>query len=125
MGTINGLARFDGVSFTVVNVLNTPALPGNTIVGLFEADDGTLLIVTDGGGIAAFRNGRFQRIQDPWVNAKAHRLPEYPLPRLDSARQYRLDVAMAGWTTTPLVTRRHRIASFPKVCAKMHKETFG
>ena len=64
VGTINGLARFDGVSFTIFNVINTPALPRNTIVGLFEAYDGTLLIVTDGGGIAAFRNGRFRRIQD-------------------------------------------------------------
>lgn len=63
VGTINGLARFDGVRFAVFNVLNCPELPDNTIVGLFEACDGTLLIVTDGGGIAAFRNGRFERLQ--------------------------------------------------------------
>src|SRR5258708_32823994 len=36
LGTLNGLVRFDGNSFTRFNVNNTPGLPHNRIVFLFE-----------------------------------------------------------------------------------------
>jgi len=42
IGTYNGLARFDGVCFTVFNDNNTPELRSNRITSLFEAGDGTL-----------------------------------------------------------------------------------
>jgi ligand-binding sensor domain-containing protein len=42
IGTYNGLARFDGVRFTVFNDNNTPELRSNRITSLFEAGDGTL-----------------------------------------------------------------------------------
>ncbi len=115
VGTINGLALFDGVRFTVFNVLNTPTLPGNTIVGLFEAYDGTLLIVTDGGGIATFRKGRFQRIQDPLGEH------EKLMACLNTRSGGSILLANSGllwrWQEgrlTPLVTRRHRISVNPK-----------
>ena len=115
VGTINGLARFDGVSFTVFNVLNTPALPGNTIVGLFAAYDGTLLIVTDGGGIAAFCNGRFRHIQDPLGEH------EKLMACLNTRSCGSILLANSGlmwrWQDgrlTPLVIHRHRTAVIPK-----------
>src|SRR5271169_6753036 len=49
VGTYNGLARFDGVRFTVFDENNTPELRSRRITSLFEADDGTLWIGTESG----------------------------------------------------------------------------
>ncbi len=57
LGTLNGLARFDGNAFTTFNVNNTPGLPGKNIIFLHEdratnfwvaADNGVLCLVKDG-----------------------------------------------------------------------------
>ncbi len=44
LGTYSGLARFDGVRFTVFNDSNTPEMRDSRVTSLFEADDGTLWI---------------------------------------------------------------------------------
>lgn len=36
VGTLDGLARFDGVRFTVFNKATTPGLPANRVLGLYE-----------------------------------------------------------------------------------------
>lgn len=59
LGGYEGLARFDGVSFTVYDRTNTPALGDNNIFDLVEAADGSLWIATDGGGVTRFKDGRF------------------------------------------------------------------
>jgi ligand-binding sensor domain-containing protein/signal transduction histidine kinase len=60
VGTWGGLARFDGVRFTIFNVWNTPALRSNSINALAEDSEGYLWIGADGGGkITRFRNGEF------------------------------------------------------------------
>src|SRR5450755_4312367 len=41
VGTYNGLARFDGVRFTVFDNNNTPELRSSRITSLFESADGT------------------------------------------------------------------------------------
>ena len=61
VGTNDGLARFDGVSFTLFDNNNTPALTNDGIAALRVAQDGTLWIGTDGGGIVWWRDGVFQR----------------------------------------------------------------
>ena len=56
VGTLAGLARFDGVSFKVFTPQNCPELPKSRIGGLFEGADGTLFIATErGGGLVALR----------------------------------------------------------------------
>jgi len=62
VGTLNGLARFDGVRFTVYPTLNEPGLPGSRISALVEADDGALLVATQHGGLAAWREGAFESL---------------------------------------------------------------
>lgn len=59
LGTWGGLARFDGVRFTVFDRGNTPALKNNYIYALYEDREGSLWIVTGGGGLTRFRDGEF------------------------------------------------------------------
>ncbi len=59
LGTLNGLARFDGVHFKVFDENNTPALKSSKIVRLFEDSAENLWIGTEPGGIFLLRkNGR-------------------------------------------------------------------
>lgn len=55
IGTQDGLARFDGVRFTVFNKENTEEIKHNNIRALCLGGDDTLWIGTD-GGLARFRN---------------------------------------------------------------------
>ena len=57
VGTVNGLARFDGNTFTPFNVNNTPGLPDNVIVYLFEDSRTNLWVATAGGGLCVIRDG--------------------------------------------------------------------
>jgi signal transduction histidine kinase/ligand-binding sensor domain-containing protein len=59
LGTFGGLARFDGVKFTIFNTGNTPALQGNRITALHVGRDGALWIGTETGEIARLRDGGF------------------------------------------------------------------
>lgn len=59
IGTEEGLARFDGVTFTVFDEDNTPAITDNFIRKLFEDSDGNLWIVSR-GGLLCYKNGKFE-----------------------------------------------------------------
>ncbi|MBP7865305.1 MAG: hypothetical protein KA419_05085 [Acidobacteria bacterium] len=59
IGTQQGLARFDGVSFRIFNRENTPALRKNLISRLCEGADRSLWIGTFGAGLLRCRDGRF------------------------------------------------------------------
>src|SRR4051812_28614429 len=62
VGTYNGLARFDGIRFTVFNDNNTPELRSNRITSLFESADGTLWIGTESGDVLQYKDGRFAAV---------------------------------------------------------------
>ena len=57
LGTLNGLVRFDGNSFTRFNVNNMPGLPDNRVIFLFEDHRTNLWVGTEAGGLCAIRNG--------------------------------------------------------------------
>lgn len=59
LGTFGGLARFDGVKFTIFNTGNTPALHDNRITALHVGRDGALWIGGESGEIARFHRGSF------------------------------------------------------------------
>lgn len=58
LGTINGLARFDGQRCTVFDEENTPGLKSSPIMVLFEDSHGNLWIGTQTAGTVIMRNGR-------------------------------------------------------------------
>src|SRR5438876_11233109 len=58
LGTLNGLARFDGIRFTVFDESNTPGLPSSQIVSLFEDSRTNLWIGTENAGAALIKDGR-------------------------------------------------------------------
>ena len=62
VGTQNGLARFDGVRFTVYDHGNTPALLDSWISDLVEDRDGTLWIATSHGGLTSLHDGLFSHV---------------------------------------------------------------
>jgi signal transduction histidine kinase/streptogramin lyase len=61
IGTWFGLARFDGLRFTVFNKNNTPLLGNDSIKSLVEGQDGTLWIGTQ-DGVVSYRDHRFLRL---------------------------------------------------------------
>ncbi len=62
VGTYNGLARFDGVRFTVFDDNNTPELRSSRITSLFEAADGTLWIGTESGDVSQYKDSHFAAV---------------------------------------------------------------
>ena len=60
LGTQEGLARFNGINFTVFNKEHTPSFRHNDVRTLFEDNQGTLWIGTFGGGLLEYRNGQFR-----------------------------------------------------------------
>jgi signal transduction histidine kinase/ligand-binding sensor domain-containing protein len=58
IGTFGGLARFDGVKFTVFNSGNTPGLKSNRILSLYEDRAGSLWIGAETGEVMCLKDGR-------------------------------------------------------------------
>jgi ligand-binding sensor domain-containing protein/signal transduction histidine kinase len=63
VGTLNGLARFDGLRFTTFDESNTPELNASPIIRLFEDAAGYLWIGTDGGDILRVKDGKVARVE--------------------------------------------------------------
>jgi diguanylate cyclase (GGDEF)-like protein len=60
VGTQEGLARFDGLNFTIFNRSNTEQILDNFVSAVAEGEDGSLWVGTR-GGLLRYRNGTFQR----------------------------------------------------------------
>jgi ligand-binding sensor domain-containing protein/signal transduction histidine kinase len=61
IATSNGLARFDGVSFTVFDTTNTKEIQFSEMMSLLEASDGTLWIGCYWGGLISYKDGKFHK----------------------------------------------------------------
>ena len=70
LGTLNGLVRFDGNSFTKFNVNNTPGLPGNKIIFLHEDWRANLWAVTDNGVLCLIKNGELKKFDVSGASGK-------------------------------------------------------
>src|SRR5713101_8337995 len=76
-GTFNGLVRFDGVKFTVLNPSNTPELPSPGIVNLY-LDQNARLWVSTLLGTAYLKDGRWRVFHesDGWRGSYVWRFGE-------------------------------------------------
>src|ERR1035438_692049 len=61
VGTGDGLARFDGVRFTVLDEKAPPELQHGSITALCADRDGSLWIGCDGYGVAHWKEGKLDR----------------------------------------------------------------
>ncbi len=59
VGTFEGLARFDGIRFTVVNRRNTPDFPDDAVLALYVDRSGALWAGT-GNGIVRYEHGKWR-----------------------------------------------------------------
>ena len=72
VGTYSGLARFDGIQFTVFDDKNTPGMHNSRVTSLFESGDGALWIGHENGEVTICRDGKFQpvTISADWTSRK-------------------------------------------------------
>ena len=63
MATLDGLARFDGVRFTVFNKSSSPGIINNRFTSLFKAANGDLWAGTEQSGIVRYHDGRFSHFR--------------------------------------------------------------
>ena len=59
VATLDGLARFDGVRFTIFNKSNTPGIRSNRFSCLYQDAQGDLWAGTEMGGVTRYHQGRF------------------------------------------------------------------
>lgn len=59
LGTYDGLARFDGVRFTLFNPSTTTGIGNAFVTALLARRDGDLWLATYGGGVSRLSGGRF------------------------------------------------------------------
>jgi ligand-binding sensor domain-containing protein/two-component sensor histidine kinase len=64
-GTMEGLVRFDGTSFSTLNTRNTPQLGSNYVLCLLVDHSGTLWVGTNGAGLLRLRNGEIKHAIEP------------------------------------------------------------
>ena len=62
LGTENGLARFDGRKFEILNTINEPSLPSNWIEYLFVDNAGKVWIAT-ASGVVSYSKGAFKAVE--------------------------------------------------------------
>lgn len=57
--TLDGMARFDGVRFTIFDKSNTPGINSNRFTALYEDRSGDLWMGTEDGGVTRRQLGKF------------------------------------------------------------------
>ena len=62
--TFDGLVKFDGVNFQMFNEKNHPAFKKNGVLSLYQDNNNTLWVGTNGGGLIKMKNDNFILFQD-------------------------------------------------------------
>jgi signal transduction histidine kinase/ligand-binding sensor domain-containing protein len=65
LSTFDGLARFDGVKFTIFDKGNTKGILHNRFTRLFVDREGVIWATTENGAVTVYRNGEFASFQLP------------------------------------------------------------
>ncbi len=59
LATLDGLARFDGVRFTVYSKSNSPGMQSGRFTSMYAGGSGDLWMGTDGTGVTRYSHGKF------------------------------------------------------------------
>src|ERR1700678_886767 len=59
VATLDGIAKFDGIRFTVFNKSNTPGITSNRSVAMAEGDGGDLWMASEDGNLIRYHAGHF------------------------------------------------------------------
>src|SRR3984885_5583419 len=62
VATLNGVARFDGVRFTVFDKSNTPGIVANRFAAMVHGVEGDLWLYTENGNITRYHNHEFHTL---------------------------------------------------------------
>jgi signal transduction histidine kinase/ligand-binding sensor domain-containing protein len=65
LSTFDGLARFDGVRFTIFDKGNTKGILNNRFASIFVDQEGVIWSMTENGVVTIYRNGIFSSYQTP------------------------------------------------------------
>ena len=65
LATFDGLARFDGVRFTIFDKGNTKGIVNNRFLGIFADQEGTVWAWTENGVLTIYRGGVFSSFSTP------------------------------------------------------------
>ncbi len=65
LSTFDGLARFDGVRFTIFDKGNTKGILNSRFAGIFVDKSGVVWAVTENGVVTIYQNGAFTSYQTP------------------------------------------------------------
>jgi len=63
LSTFDGLAKFDGVRFTIFDKGNTKGILNNRFSGIFADKDGAIWAMTENGAVTVFQKGTFASYQ--------------------------------------------------------------
>ena len=89
VATLDGIAKFDGIRFTVFNKSNTPGITSNRFVAMAEGDGGDLWMASEDGNLIRYHAGHFERMEEQ---------PDSVLIRL--APSPTIIAVASGWTLT-------------------------
>lgn len=64
LATLNGIARFDGIRFTVFNKSNTPGITSNRFTSMVAGDGGDLWLASEDNNLIRFHAGRFTMLNE-------------------------------------------------------------
>jgi signal transduction histidine kinase/ligand-binding sensor domain-containing protein len=71
LSTFDGLARFDGVKFTIFDKGNTEGILNNRFSGIFVDKEGVIWATTENGAITVYQNGIFSSHQSPETSSSS------------------------------------------------------
>ncbi|MBX7174301.1 MAG: hypothetical protein K1X72_25230 [Pyrinomonadaceae bacterium] len=83
LATFGGLARFDGIKFTLFTTSNTPQLINNRLIALYEDRHGVLWIGSEDGDLMNYQNGVFSLIKKSEGMPKDGRIQSFWLDHND------------------------------------------